>query len=86
MPHEVAAGPSAWHLALRRAPDDLQAQYQAVFGMAGSVARILGSALALPLVLTAGAPGWWVLGAVMASAAGVLALVALRGGGLRRVR
>lgn len=54
--------------------------------MAGSVARILGSALALPLVLTAGAPGWWVLGAVMASAAGVLALVALRGGGLRRVR
>lgn len=78
---EVAAGPAAWHLALRRAPDDLQTQYQAVFGMAGSVARILGSALALPLVLAAGARGWWVLGAVMASAAGVLALIALRGGG-----
>ncbi|OLT28917.1 hypothetical protein BJF83_13300 [Nocardiopsis sp. CNR-923] len=77
---EVAAGPSAWHLALRRAPADLQTQYQAVFGMAGALARILGSALVLPLVLSQGTPGWWVLGAVTAAAAGVLALLARRGG------
>ncbi|ASU59909.1 MFS transporter [Nocardiopsis dassonvillei] len=76
---EVGGGPPAWHLALRRAPAGLQGQYQSVFGMAASLARVLGSALALPLVLSAGTPGWAVLGAVMAAAAGVLVLLSLSG-------
>lgn len=77
---EVAGGPPAWHLALRDVPTALQGRRQAVFGMAGSVARIVGSAALLPFVLAAGAWGWAVLGAAMAAAAGGLALLArLRG-------
>jgi hypothetical protein len=75
---EVAVGPPAWHLALREAPVELQGRYQSVFGMAGSLARILGSALVLPLILFAGIAGWAVLGAVMSAAAAGLALLARR--------
>ncbi|MBB6120076.1 MFS transporter [Nocardiopsis algeriensis] len=81
---EVAAGPPAWHLALREAPSHLQGRYQAVFGMAGSLARITGSALVLPLILAAGTLGWVLLGAVMAAAgAGTAALALRRGAGER---
>lgn len=80
---EVAAGPPAWHLALRDTPVELQGRYQSVFGMAGSLARILGSALVLPLVLFAGAVGWAVLGAVLLAAAAGLALLAWRSQTLR---
>lgn len=75
---EVAVGPPAWHLALREAPVELQGRYQSVFGMAGALARILGSALVLPLILFAGIAGWAVLGAVMSAAAAGLALLARR--------
>ncbi|MGQ4268803.1 MFS transporter [Nocardiopsis changdeensis] len=73
---EVAGGPPAWHLALRDVPAALQARHQAVFGMAGSVARIAGSAALLPFVLAAGAWGWAAVGAAMAAAAPGLALLA----------
>ncbi|WP_017586700.1 MFS transporter [Nocardiopsis ganjiahuensis] len=75
---EVAGGPPAWHLALKDAPVELQGRYQSVFGMAGSAARILGSALALPLVLFAGAVGWAALGVVLLAAAAGLGLLARR--------
>lgn len=73
---EVAGGPPAWHLALRDVPAALQGRHQAVFGMAGSAARIVGTALLLPFVLAAGFWGWAVLGAAMAAAAAGLALSA----------
>ncbi|CAL9365191.1 hypothetical protein SUDANB121_00755 [Nocardiopsis dassonvillei] len=73
---EVAGGPPAWHLALRDVPAELQARHQAVFGMAGSVARIVGSAVLLPFVLAAGAWGWAVTGTAMAAAAVGLAMMA----------
>lgn len=70
---EVAAGPAAWHLALRHAPPGREAQYQAVFGMASSLARIVGSTAALAAVLAGGRAGWVGLGVVTAAAAGGLA-------------
>ncbi|MFL1379873.1 MULTISPECIES: MFS transporter [unclassified Nocardiopsis] len=73
---EVAGGPPAWHLALRDVPAALQGRHQAVFQMAGSVARIAGTALLLPFVLAAGAWAWTALGAAMAAAAIGLALLA----------
>lgn len=77
---EVTGGAATWHAAFRDAPAHAQGRYQAVFGMAASVARIVGASLALPLVLAVGTAGWLVLGAVMAAAALALAGVALGAG------
>lgn len=75
---EITAGAGLWHVAFTRMPTTAPAQYQAVYGMAGSAARVLGPLAALPLVLAAGVTGWIILGAVMAAAGGALALLALR--------
>ncbi|TDP89895.1 MFS transporter [Labedaea rhizosphaerae] len=72
---EVATGPAAWHLALRDTPADRQGEYQSVFGMCFSVARITGPLLALPLITALGSAGWLVVAAAVLAAAGGLALV-----------
>ncbi|MFB9447145.1 MFS transporter [Dactylosporangium vinaceum] len=77
---EVAAGTAAWHLALRDTPAARQGEYQAVFGMSGSVARILGALVALPLITALGAVGWAVVAAAMVTAATGLATVGMRAG------
>jgi MFS family permease len=72
---EVAAGPAAWHLALRDTPAYQQGEYQAVFGMGYSVARIVGPLIALPLVTGLGSAGWVVVAAAMLSASFGLAVI-----------
>jgi MFS family permease len=72
---EIAGGAGVWHLAFSAMPSTAPGQYQAVFGMSGAVARILGPLLALPLVLATGIVGWIVVSLVMAAAA--LSLTAL---------
>ena len=75
---EITAGAGLWHLAFTRMPRVAPGQYQAVYGMSSSVARVLGPLAALPLVLAAGAAGWLLLGLITAGAATVLGLIALR--------
>ena len=75
---EITSGAGMWHLAFSRMPTTAPAQYQAVYGMAGSTARVLGPLAALPLVLAAGVAGWVILGTVMAAATVALATLALR--------
>jgi MFS family permease len=69
---EVAAGPAAWHLALRDTPAERQGECQAVFGMSFSLARILGPLAALPLIIAAGPIGWLVIaGTILAAGCGL---------------
>jgi MFS family permease len=72
---EVAAGPAAWHLALRGTPAARQGEYQAVFGMSFSLARILGPLIALPLITRFGPAGWVAVAVVMVSAGVSLAVI-----------
>ena len=76
---EITAGAGLWHVAFTRIPTTAPGQYQAVFGMSESFARVLGPMAALPLVLAIGAAGWLVLGLLIATAATALSVVALRG-------
>lgn len=75
---EITAGAGLWHLAFARIPTVAPGQYQAVFGMSESVARVLGPMVALPLILATGATGWLLLGVITATAAIGLSLIALR--------
>jgi MFS family permease len=77
---EISAGAATWYAAFRAVPDHAHGQYQAVFGMAASLARIVGPSVALPLVLAAGSRGWLALGGVMAVAAAALAIIVNRHG------
>lgn len=79
---EIAAGPAAWHLALRDTPTERQGEYQAVFGMSTSIARILGPLAALPLVTGLGVGGWLAITGVILAASCALAAV----GGVRTGR
>ncbi|AYG05329.1 MFS transporter [Gryllotalpicola protaetiae] len=72
---EVAAGPAAWHFALRDVPAGRQGEYQSVFGMAGSLARVIGPLALLPLLGWLGPVAWLLIGALLAGAA--LALAAM---------
>jgi len=74
---EITAGAGMWHLAFTRMPAVAPGQYQAVYGMSASVARVLGPMAALPLVLATGATGWLVLGLLTAAAATSLGVIAL---------
>jgi hypothetical protein len=76
---EITAGAGLWHVAFTRIPTTAPGQYQAVFGMSESFARVLGPLAALPLVLALGAAGWLVLGVLIATAATALSVVAVRG-------
>lgn len=73
---EITAGAGMWHLAFTRIPSAAPGQYQAVYGMAASVARVLGPLFALPLMLATGATGWLLLGLLTAAAAVGLCAVA----------
>lgn len=75
---EVTGGAGTWHLAFATMPSTNPAQYQAVFGMSASAARVMGPLLALPLMLAIEATGWLVLGGVMAGAALLLTATGLR--------
>lgn len=75
---EIAGGAGTWQLAFSRIPSVAPGQYQAVFGLSGSVARVVGPLLALPLMLVAGVAGWIVLGLVMAAAAIALTVIGRR--------
>lgn len=75
---EITAGAGMWHLAFTRIPTTAPGQYQAVYGMSASVARVLGPLAALPLVLATGATGWLILGLITAAASTSLCLLALR--------
>jgi MFS family permease len=72
---EVATGPAAWHLALRDVPADRHGEYQSVFGMSFSGARVIGPLVALPLITHQGALGWLVLAGVVLAAGLTLATV-----------
>ena len=67
-----------WQLAFSRIPTTAPGQYQAVYGMSSSAARVLGPLAALPLVLAAGAAGWLILGLLIATAATALSGSRLR--------
>lgn len=65
---EVCGGIATWRVALDDVPDGAEGRYQAAFSMSTSVARIVGPAVALPLVIMLGPAGWLILTAVMAAA------------------
>jgi MFS family permease len=75
---EMCAGAASWRAAFDTIPPGADGQYQAVFGMASSGARIVGPALALPLILLAGLAGWGILAAAVALSAVVLGIVLRR--------
>ncbi|MFC7625016.1 MFS transporter [Microlunatus sp. GCM10028923] len=72
---EVCGGIATWRVALDHVPDGAEGRYQAAFSMSTSAARIVGPAVALPLVIMLGPAGWLILTAVMAAAClGIAAL------------
>lgn len=77
---EIGAGAMTWWVAFERVPEPVQAQYQGVFGMAASLARIVGPTAGIALVTGAGPVGWAVLGTAMAAACLAVALRARRAG------
>ena len=79
---EVTGGAGTWHLAFSKMPSTSPAQYQAVFGMSASAARVLGPLLVLPMMLAIESAGWVVLGAVMAAAALALTAIGVTPGSL----
>ena len=74
---EVCAGAASWFQLTRLSPVGRQGEFQAVFSTATTLARIVGPAALLPLVIAFGLPAWAILGVVIAVAA-VLLSVALR--------
>ena len=77
---EVTGGAATWFVALQDVPPAMEGQYQSAFSMSSSAARIVGSAVALPLMTGVVVGGWIILGAAMAAAAlAVSALATPRG-------
>lgn len=75
---EVAGGAATWWLALRSVPAHAEGRYQSAFATSTSAARILGSAVALPLLLATASAGWLLLAAAMTLACLALAGIAAR--------
>lgn len=71
---EVCAGAASWFRLTQLSPIGRQGEFQAVFATATTLARIVGPALLLPLVIAFGLPAWIILGVVMIGAAGTLAV------------
>ncbi len=72
---EICGGIATWRVALDHVPAGAEGRYQAAFSMSTSAARIVGPAVALPLVIMLGPAGWLILTAVMAAAClGIAAL------------
>jgi MFS family permease len=75
---EVCAGAASWFRLTQLSPVGRQGEFQAVFSMSTTVARIIGPALLLPVVIAVGLPAWIALGLVIAGAATALAGVLRR--------
>lgn len=74
---EVTAGAATWFRLTQLSPVGRQGEFQAVFATSTTVARIVGPALLLPVVIAFGLPAWVILGLVVALAA-ILLTVTLR--------
>jgi MFS family permease len=75
---EVCAGAASWFRLTQLSPVGRQGEFQAVFSTSTTIARIIGPAVLLPVVVAVGLPAWVALGLVIAGAAGALAGVLRR--------
>ena len=75
---EVCAGAAAWYRLTQLSPVGSQGEFQAVFSTSTTLARIVGPAVLLPVVIAVGLPAWVALGALIAGAAAALAGVLRR--------
>jgi len=66
---EVCAGAASWFRLTQLSPVGRQGEFQAVFSTSTTLARIVGPAVLLPLVVAIGLPAWIALGLVIAGAA-----------------
>ena len=74
---EVAAGAASWFRLTQLSPVGRQGEFQAVFATSTTLARIVGPAVLLPVVIAIGLPAWVALGLVIAGA-GIALASALR--------
>lgn len=70
---EVCGGAAAWFQLTRLSPVGRQGEFQSVYGTSTTIARIVGPALLLPLVIAFGLPAWIALGVLIAGGATALA-------------
>ncbi len=77
---EVTAGAASWFRLTQLSPIGRQGEFQAVFSTSTTLARIVGPALLLPVVIAVGLPAWAALGLLIAGAAAGLAGVLGRSG------
>jgi MFS family permease len=77
---EVSGGAATWFVALQDVPPVMEGQYQSAFSMSSSAARIVGSAVVLPLMTCFVVGGWMILGAAMAAAGLAVSALATRRG------
>jgi MFS family permease len=77
---EVSGGAATWFVALQDVPPAMEGQYQSAFSMSSSAARIVGSAVVLPLMTCFVVGGWMILGAAMAAAGMAVSALATRRG------
>ena len=75
---EVTAGAASWFRLTQLSPVGRQGEFQAVFSTSTTLARIVGPAVLLPVVIAVGLPAWAALGLVIAGAASGLAAVLRR--------
>lgn len=61
---EMMQASGSWEISFGLAPADKQGQYQGFFGTGTAAARMLGPVALTALILTWGAPGWLLLGAL----------------------
>lgn len=75
---EVCAGAAAWYQLTRLSPVGRQGEFQAVFATSTTLARIIGPAILLPVVIGVGLPAWIVLGVVILFAGSLLSVLLKR--------
>jgi MFS family permease len=65
---EMMLGSGSWEISFGLAPANKHGQYQGFFGTGVAIARMLGPSLLIALIITWGAPGWFVLGGLFLAA------------------
>jgi hypothetical protein len=70
---EVCGGAAAWFQLTRLSPVGRQGEFQSVYGTSTTLARVVGPAVLLPLVIWYGLPAWIALGVIIGGAAYALA-------------
>jgi MFS family permease len=65
---EMLLGAGSWEISFGLAPPNKHGQYQGFFGSGLAIARMLGPSLLIALIITWGAPGWFVLGGLFLAA------------------